>query len=120
MARKKEKGRARDRAFLLSGWWALKNGNPIVSTAHRRSFTADTRKLTLNPKPEVSPLFLYKFLDPRPSYSSRSFYQFSPRIRKGTRALRRIVKYFTLNPRPPSPKKTQAHILYHGSTQRGI
>ncbi|KYN44783.1 hypothetical protein ALC56_00778 [Trachymyrmex septentrionalis] len=55
--RKREK---RQEAFLLSGWWALKNGNPIVSTTHRRSFTADTRKLTLNPKPGVSPLFLYQ------------------------------------------------------------
>ncbi|EGI64104.1 hypothetical protein G5I_07453 [Acromyrmex echinatior] len=48
------------RPFSLSGWWVLKNGNPIVSTAYRRSFTADTRKLTLNPKPGVSPLFLYE------------------------------------------------------------
>lgn len=99
-----ERERARDRAFSLSGWWALKNGNPIVSTARRRSFTADTRKPTLNPKPGV-PSFSLR-VDPRPPYSSRSFYQFSPRIRwKGTRAFRRIVKYFTLNPRPFSKKK---------------
>lgn len=110
------------RAFSLSGWWALKNGNPIVSTAHCWSFTADTRKPTLNPKPGV-PSFSLR-ADPRPPYSSRSFYQFSPRIRwKGTRALRRIVKYFTLDPGPLLPKKkkkTRTHILYRGSTQRGI
>lgn len=48
---------ARERETAPGGWWALKNGNPIVSTAHRRSFTADTRKLTLNPKPGVPLLF---------------------------------------------------------------
>lgn len=102
MARKRERERVRDRAFSPGGRWALKNGNPIVSTAHHRSFTADTRKPTLNPKPGV-PSFSLR-LDPRPSYSSRSFYQFSPRIRwKGMRALRRIVKYFTLDPRGPRP-----------------
>jgi len=82
--RERERERERIRVFLLRGWWALKNGNPIVSTAHRRSFTADTRKLTLNPKPGV-PSFSLR-ADPRPPYSSRSFYQFSPRIRwKGGR-----------------------------------
>lgn len=112
----RERKRERARAFSPSGWWALKNGNPIVSTVHRRSFTADTRKPTLNPKPGV-PSFSLR-ADPRLPYSFRSFYQFSPRIRwKGTRALYRIVKYFTLD---PFSKKKLERILYHGSTQRGI
>lgn len=105
--------------FSLSGWWALKNGNPIVSTAHRRSFTADTRKPTLYPKPGV-PSFSLR-ADPRPPYSFRSFYQFSPRIRwKGPRALRRIVKYFTLDPGPPFCKNSSAYLISRKHSTRNL
>ena len=108
MARKKERKRARDRAFLLSGWWALKNGNPIVSTAHRRSFTADTRKLTLNRR---FPLF---FSTSRPS--SFIFFQILlsvfPKNTKRDESPPPNSKIFHVKPETPFSKKKLKRISY--------
>lgn len=116
----KERERARGRAFSPGGWWALKNGNPIVSTAHRRSFTADTRKPTLNPKPGVPSFSLYE------STPSSIFFQillsvFPKNTMKRDESPPPNSKIFHVRPAAPPPKKKPpSHILYRGSTQRGI